>query len=65
MINETQILINLQMTDQDQSAYLSTPLDPCKSWDEISRLKRRKGPRMNKCKGDVCLLAGSPLDAIV
>jgi hypothetical protein len=47
------------------SAYISTPLDPHNpSADKVNRLKKRKAGRVSKTKGDYCLLAGDPLDAL-
>ncbi|EGG23862.1 histidine kinase [Cavenderia fasciculata] len=43
---------------------ISTPLEIVKSWDEVARAKKRRPGRISKCKGDYCLLSGSPLDAI-
>eukprot|EP01133_Synstelium_polycarpum_P014594 gene14594-17255_t len=50
--------------DTNTSSIISTPIEIIKSWDEVSRAKKRRPGRLNKCKGDYCLLAGSPLDAI-
>mmetsp|Transcript_8846 Transcript_8846/g.27406 ORF Transcript_8846/g.27406 Transcript_8846/m.27406 type:complete len:1069 (+) Transcript_8846:178-3384(+) len=52
------------LEENSQTAYISTPLDPCKSADEISRLKKRKAGRLLKVKGDLCLQSCSPRDAI-
>ncbi|GAM26879.1 hypothetical protein SAMD00019534_100540 [Acytostelium subglobosum LB1] len=49
---------------QTRQSYISTPLESVISWDEVSRAKKRKPGRLAKVKGDYCLLAGSPLDAI-
>ncbi|EGC33478.1 hypothetical protein DICPUDRAFT_154468 [Dictyostelium purpureum] len=50
-------------TTSTNNSLITTPLDSVKLWDEINRAKKRKAGRLNKCKGDYCLLAGSPLDA--
>ncbi|KAN0037745.1 hypothetical protein ACTFIV_003100 [Dictyostelium citrinum] len=52
------------ITNSNNNSMITTPLDSIKLWDEISRAKKRKFGRLNKCRGDFCLLAGSPLDAI-
>ena len=47
-----------------QSAYIATPFDPSPSSDEVIRLKKRKDARVLKIKGDYCLLAGDPKNAL-
>ncbi len=47
----------------NQSIQIATPLDSLIP-SELSRLQRRKNGRSAKYKGDICLIAGSPLDAI-
>lgn len=47
---------------------ISTSLDIEKgstSSDNLSKLKKQKQGRLSKIKGDYCLLAGSPKDAII
>jgi len=48
---------------ESNTPLISTPLESVKGWDEIGKAKKRKLGRFYKCKGDYCLLAGSPLDA--
>ena len=50
--------------DTSQSPYFSTPLDPVSTGEDVLRVKKRKFGRLNKIKGDYCLLVGSPGDAI-
>ncbi|EAL70294.1 hypothetical protein DDB_G0274803 [Dictyostelium discoideum AX4] len=52
------------ISNSNNNSLITTPLDSIKLWDEIGRAKKRKFGRLNKCRGDFCLLAGSPLDAI-
>ncbi|KYQ93932.1 histidine kinase DhkG [Tieghemostelium lacteum] len=63
-----QILKHLEKLIQEPDSNTPTPittiLDQVKSWDEIAKVKKRKLGRLAKLKGDYCLLAGSPLDAI-
>ncbi|KAF2072452.1 hypothetical protein CYY_006228 [Polysphondylium violaceum] len=47
---------------ESNTPLISTPLES-KGWDEFGKAKKRKLGRFYKCKGDYCLLAGSPLDA--
>jgi hypothetical protein len=50
---------------QEQAAYISTALDSIGDVESINKLKKRKLGRLSKCKGDWCLFAGSPQDAII
>lgn len=46
-------------------AYISTPVDSVKTCDDVSELKLRKGYRLAKRRGDLCLQAGQPDAAAV
>jgi hypothetical protein len=59
-----QALEGLMTQQSEQSAYIATPLDSCRNSEEIAKLKKRKAGRVAKCRGDYCLLAGSPTDAL-
>eukprot|EP01114_Cavostelium_apophysatum_P012728 TRINITY_DN2914_c0_g1_i2.p1 TRINITY_DN2914_c0_g1~~TRINITY_DN2914_c0_g1_i2.p1 ORF type:complete len:1117 (-),score=390.23 TRINITY_DN2914_c0_g1_i2:29-3379(-) len=51
---------------EEAAAFISTLLDSQETDAEgISKLKKRKQGRLNKVKGDWCLLAGSPADAVL
>jgi len=49
---------------EQQQAYIATPLDSCRSSEEISKLKKKKPGRLLKQHADLALLSASPLDAI-
>ena len=48
---------------QQQQAYIATPLDSCRSSEEITKLKKKKQGRLLKQHADLALLSASPLDA--
>ena len=48
----------------DKATLLYTPLDPKNTLDDVTRFKKKINGRIQKTKGDYCLLAGSPKDAL-
>eukprot|EP01119_Soliformovum_irregulare_P011952 TRINITY_DN3067_c0_g1_i1.p1 TRINITY_DN3067_c0_g1~~TRINITY_DN3067_c0_g1_i1.p1 ORF type:complete len:1111 (-),score=352.93 TRINITY_DN3067_c0_g1_i1:19-3351(-) len=49
---------------EESGQFITTVADTDNTADGMVRLKKRKQGRLSKCKGDWCLLAGSPVDAI-
>jgi hypothetical protein len=65
LLKELETMFEAEHQAPWQSAYIATPLDPHNpTADEVNRLKKRKAGRVSKTKGDYCLLAGDPQDAV-
>ena len=47
-------------TSDSVGAYISTPADSVRTGEDVSELKLRKGYRLAKRRGDLCLQAGQP-----